>query len=176
MNYPQFTAILFFTLFSPILTECANLNLNMPLITKNKFAYFDYQILEEYEAGIVLTGAEVKSVKLGQIDLKGAYVSLKSQVPYLINAHISPYKMATGSQRNYEPTQARKLLLNKSEIKSLAGKLSARGLTLVPLSVYTVRRLIKIRLGLGRGKKKYDKRETIKKREISRSIARALKR
>lgn len=147
----------------------------MPLITKNKFAYFDYNILEKYEAGIILTGPEVKSVKLGHIDLKGSYVTLRGEEPWLINAHISPYKMATGAQKNYEPEQPRKLLLKKNEIKSLIGKLKSQGLTLIPLSVYTVRRLIKIRLGLGKGKRKFDKRQVLKKREIDRKIQRAMK-
>ena len=148
----------------------------MSLIAKNKFAYFDYHILKEYEAGIILTGPEVKSVKLGQINLKGSYVSLRNNEPWLINAHVSPYKMAIGAQKKYEPTHDRKLLLRASEIKSLIGQSKSQGLTLIPLSVYTVRRLVKIRLGLGRGKKKYDKRDSIKKREVDRRLQRAMRR
>ena len=147
----------------------------MGLIAKNKFAYFDYHILEEFEAGIVLTGPEVKSVKLGQVNLKGSYVSLRNNKPWLINAHISPYQRAIGSQKNYEPVHDRPLLLKKAEIRRLIGKLKSQGLTLIPLSVYTIRRLIKIRLGLAKGKKKYDKRAAIKKREVDQGIRRAMR-
>ncbi len=147
----------------------------MKLIQKNKFAYFDYKILEEFEAGIVLTGAEVKSVKKGQIDLKGSYMTIRNYEPWLINAHISPYRMAAGSQKDYDPTHPRKLLLKKKELSSLIGKEKSQGLTIVPLSVYIIRRLVKIKLGLARGKKKIDKRETIKKREVERRIRRAIR-
>lgn len=147
----------------------------MSLIAKNKFAYFDYHILHEYEAGIILTGPEVKTVKLGQINLKGSYITFRNSEPWLINAHISPYKMAIGSQKNYEPTRDRQLLLKASEIKSLIGQSKSQGLTLIPLSVYTVRRFIKIRLGLAKGKKKYDKRAAIKKREVDRKIQRTMR-
>ncbi|MFH1367337.1 MAG: SsrA-binding protein SmpB [Patescibacteria group bacterium] len=147
----------------------------MSLIAKNKFAYFDYHIQEEYEAGIILTGPEVKAIKSGQINLKGSYVTLRGSTPWLINAHVSPYKNAVGAQKKYEPTRDRALLLKKNEIKGLIGKLKSQGLTLIPLSVYTVRRFIKIRLGLGKGKKKYDKRAAIKKRETDRKIQRAIR-
>lgn len=147
----------------------------MSSLAKNKFAYFDYQILNEYEAGIILTGPEVKAVKSGQINLKGSYVTIRGSAPWLVNAYISPYKNAVGAQKNYEPTHDRALLLKKSEIKGLIGKLKSQGLTLIPLSVYTVRRLIKIRLGLGKGKKKYDKRAALKKRESDRKIQRAMR-
>jgi len=147
----------------------------MKLIQKNKLAYFNYEILEEYEAGIALTGPEVKSVKLGQVNLKGSYVTIKNEEPWLINAHISPYKMATGAQKNYDPTRPRKLLLKKKEIKSLIGKEKSQGLTIIPLSVYILRRFVKIKLGLARGKKKRDKREIIKKRETERRIQRIMR-
>ena len=147
----------------------------MGLIAKNKFAYFDYHILEKMEAGIVLTGPEVKAVKLGHVDLKGAYVTIKNNEAWLINCHISPYKMASAAQKNYQPSRSRKLLLKHQEIKSLIGKTKAKGLTLLPLSIYTTRRLIKLTLGLGRGKKKYDKRQIIKKRDLDRQISRALR-
>jgi len=146
----------------------------MKLIQKNKLAYFNYKILEKFEAGIVLTGAEVKSVKKGQIDLKGSYVTIHNNEAWLINAHISPYKMAS-SQKDYDPTRARKLLLKQKEIKSLIGKEKAQGLTIVPISVYIIRRLVKIKLGLARGKKKADKRESIKKRDVNRKIRRAMR-
>lgn len=143
----------------------------------NKQAGFDYEILDKYEAGIVLSGAEVKSVKAGQVDLKSAYISLK-RLPkpelFLINAHISPYKQA-GQQIAYEPKRSRKLLLTKREINSLGGKLDQKGLTIVPLKVYTVRNLVKIEIGLAKGKKQYEKKEQIKKKDVEREIRRTLK-
>jgi SsrA-binding protein len=154
-------------------------------IAINKRALFDYDILEKFEAGIVLTGAEVKSVKNGHISLKGAYVTFKNNEAYLLNAHISPYQKAGFAQRStaegkitgYDPTRTRKLLLNKSELKRLIGKLSEKGLTIVPLKVYTTRRgRLKVEIGLGRGKKLYEKRELIKKREVDREIRSNLKR
>ncbi|MEK7166808.1 MAG: SsrA-binding protein [Patescibacteria group bacterium] len=163
----------------------------MPIITTNKYAYHNYQILKTYEAGIVLTGPEVKSIKKGQINLKASYVSLDFKIPekvfsriisksslplvWLINCHISAYKPAFNVQKNYQPTQSRRLLLNKKEINSLIGKLKTPGLTLLPLKVYTKGKIIKLEIGLGKGKKKYDKREDIKKRETKRKIQRAMK-
>jgi SsrA-binding protein len=147
----------------------------MPAIATNKRAYYDYEILETFEAGLVLTGAEVKAVKGGHISLKSAYASLhvnnKTNRPevFLINAHISPYQKANISA-GYDPEQSRKLLLNRSEINSLIGKLQVKGLTLMPLKVYTIKSKIKVELGLGRGKRKADKREAIKQRELSREI------
>ncbi|MFH0779942.1 MAG: SsrA-binding protein SmpB [Parcubacteria group bacterium] len=143
----------------------------------NKQAGFDYEILEKYQAGIVLGGQEVKSVKNGQMNLKGAYVAFK-HVPltelYLINAHISAYKNA-GPLPSYDPTRSRKLLLTKKEIKSLIGKSEQKGLTIAPLKVYTVRNLVKIELGLCRGKKRYEKKEKKKKQDVEKEIRRTLK-
>lgn len=144
-------------------------------IAINKRALFDYEILEKLEAGVVLTGAEVKSVKNGHISLKGAYVTFRNGEAYLLNAHISPYQKA-GKILSYDPTHTRKLLLNKNELKRLIGKLSEKGLTIVPLKVYTTRRgRIKVEIGLGRGKKQFEKRELIKKRETEKEIRRNLK-
>ncbi|MCX6785817.1 MAG: SsrA-binding protein SmpB [Candidatus Komeilibacteria bacterium] len=146
----------------------------MPTIAENKKALFDYQILEKIEAGIKLTGPEVKVVRAGQIDLKGAYVLIKarpgsnSPEAWLTGSHIPKYKKAGYSQSGYNPDRDRKLLLNKGEIAQLIGKTKQKSLTLIPLSVYTAGRLIKVGLGLGQGKKKFDKRETIKKREFDR--------
>jgi SsrA-binding protein len=140
----------------------------------NKRAYFDYQILETIEAGIVLKGQEVKSVKLGQMSLKGSYAIIKDGEAFLINAHISPYKMA-GSLFDYNPVQTRKLLLHKNQINSLIGKSKTKGLTLLPLKVYTKKGRIKVLVGLGKGKKKYDKREMIREREAKRRVERAMK-
>jgi SsrA-binding protein len=146
----------------------------MGTLASNKRAHFDYLITDKYEAGLVLSGQEVKSIKLGHISLKESFVTVKGKELYLTNAHITPYKQA-GELKNYEPTQPRKLLLRKSEIKHLTGKVRIAGLTLVPIRVYTKRRLIKLEFGLGKGKKKYDKREDIAKREDNRKIQRELK-
>ncbi|MFA6255025.1 MAG: SsrA-binding protein SmpB [Patescibacteria group bacterium] len=149
----------------------------MPTITTNKKALHDFQVLEKLEAGIILTGPEVKSVKAGQINLKGGYISIdnKSQV-WLTGVHIAHYKPASAIQTNYNPSRTRKLLLNKKEINYLRGKEKERGLTILPISVYTKGNLIKLEVGLVRGKKQYDKRQTIKKREIDREIRRHIKR
>lgn len=145
----------------------------MPLAI-NKKAFYDYEILERYEAGLVLAGHEVKSIKTGHINLQGSYVIVKNNELYLINAHIPPYQ-AKNVPSDYDPYRNRKLLVHKSQIKNLIGKLKQKGLTLVPLSVYTKHGKIKLEIGLGRGKRKIDKRETIKKREVERKIERALK-
>ena len=147
----------------------------MKIITKNKRAFFDYEILEKFEAGIVLTGPEVKSVKAGHISLKGSYVTVHEGELLLLNCHISPYKFAQNQLKDYNPTASRKLLVHKKEINYLIGKLKTKGLTLLPLSVYLKRNKIKLEIGLGRGKKKFEKREKIKKREAEREIKRALK-
>jgi len=139
------------------------------IITKNKRAYFDYNILETCEAGIVLRGFEVKSVKLGHISLKGSYVTIKSNEAFLLNAHISAYQPKNMPQ-NYDPTRTRKLLLKRSEIKILIGKTASQGLTIVPLSVYTKKGKIKVQIGLAKSKTKRDKRETIKKRIAQREM------
>lgn len=143
-------------------------------IAKNKQAYFDYEILEKLEAGIVLSGGEVKAAKLGHISLKGAYVTIKDNEAWLINAHIAPYQ-AANMPNDYEPTRTRKLLLKRSQIAGLIGKLKSQGLTIAPLSVYTKKGKIKIELGVGRGKRKYEKREKIKKRDMEREVGRKLK-
>src|SRR4030042_6335345 len=140
----------------------------------NKRASFDYDISDKYEAGIVLRGYEVKSVKTGHISLKGSFVTVKQNELYLTNANIPLYKHA-GEVKNYDPSQPRKLLLHKAEIRTLIGKSRAQGLTLVPIRVYTVRGLLKLEFGVGKGRKKHDKREVIKKRESKRKINSALK-
>ena len=147
----------------------------MPVLAKNKRAFFDYDILEKWEAGLVLTGAEVKSVKAGQVNLKGSFATISQGKPLLINCHIAPYKQAKGSQKYYSPTHTRKLLLNKKEIKSLIGKEKQKGLTLLPLSIYTKKGFVKTEIGLGRGKKKRDKREILKKKAIDQEIRRVLR-
>ncbi|MDI6778487.1 MAG: SsrA-binding protein SmpB [Patescibacteria group bacterium] len=146
----------------------------MSVLAINKRANFDYDISEKYEAGLVLRGYEVKSVKTRHISLKGSFVTVKGNELYLTNANIPLYKHA-GVIVNYNPTQPRKLLLHKAEISTLIGKSRAHGLTLVPIRVYTKRGLLKLEFGVGKGRKKHDKREVIKKRESDRKIERALK-
>jgi len=138
-------------------------------IAENKKAYFNYQIMETIEAGLVLSGPEVKSVKRGDINLKGAYVNLQGTVAaFLVKAHIAPYKPAVVAQRNYDPYQDRQLLLRKKELKQIFGRSKEPGVTIIPLKVYRRGGLIKLAIGIARGKKQFDKRETIKKREFER--------
>jgi len=146
----------------------------MKILADNKKAYYDYEILEKFEAGFVLTGSEVKSIKTGHIGLKGSYVVLKGEEVYLIGATIPPYQPKNTSP-DYDPERSRKLLLNKLEIKYLIGKTKERGLTLIPLKVYTKYAKIKLEFGIAKGKKKLDKRELIKKRETDKIIERELK-
>jgi len=145
------------------------------VFAKNKRAYFDYEILERYEAGIELFGFEVKAVKTGHISLKGAFVIIKDGEAFLVNATIPPYQ-PNNTPKDYDPSRTRKLLLKKSEIKSLIGKQKQKGLTLVPLKAYNKRGKIKIEIGLAKAKKKFDKREKIKEREFERERERAMKR
>lgn len=140
----------------------------------NKRAKYDYEILETLEAGLVLKGHEVKSIKAGHISLKGAYVVIKGNEAFLINANVPPYQ-PKNMPEDYNPDRTKKLLLRKQEIKSLIGKSKERGLTLVPIKVYNKKSKIKLEFGIGRGKRKMDKRELIKKREIKREIEKKLK-
>lgn len=148
--------------------------IKMKVLSKNKKAYFNYQILEEFEAGISLVGQEVKSIKLGRVNLAGSYVVLKNKEVYLIGANIPPYQ-PKNAPHDYAPERPRKLLLKKSEINYLIGKSKQKGLTLVPLRLYTKGGKIKLEFGLARGKSKEDKREKIKKRDSKREIDRYLK-
>ena len=143
-------------------------------IAFNKRASFDYELQKKYEAGLMLTGAEVKSIKSGHISLKGSFVTMHNGELYLTNANVSLYTFAK-TNLAYDPTRSRKLLVRKSEITSLAGKLQIKGLTLVPLRVYTKKRLIKLEFALAQGKKAFDKRASIGKRESNRRIERAMK-
>lgn len=141
----------------------------MPTLVTNKRARFDYEILETYEAGVVLSGQEVKSVRGGNVSLAGAFVTIRENEAWLTNAHIGAYAKA-GPLPGYDPTRSRKLLLQRHEIATLLGKRKQAGLTLLPLSLYTKRNHLKLEIGLARGKKKYEKRETIKKRDVDREI------
>ena len=143
------------------------------VITVNRRARHDYFIDETFEAGMVLTGSEVKSLRDGRANLKDSYARIAKGEAFLVNAHISPYPAA--NQFNHEPTRARKLLLHKREIRRLTGRISERGLTLIPLRLYFKKGRVKAELGLARGKKLYDKRETMRKRAVQREVERSLK-
>lgn len=140
----------------------------MPSLARNKRAFHDYDLFEKVEAGIELTGAEVKSAKAGQVSLKGAYVAVRGGETWLLGAHISSYKPA-GTSKAYDPARTRRLLLKKSELRTLIGKTQS-GLTIVPLSLYTKRGLVKVEIALARGRKQFEKRDAIRKREIRREI------
>lgn len=139
----------------------------------NRKVRFDYEILEEIESGIVLTGTEIKSIKDGKANLKDSYAIIKNGEVFLLNMHISHYK--EGNIFNHEETRTRKLLLHKKEILKLRDKLDLQGLTLVPLKLYFKRNKAKILLGLGKGKKTYDKRESIKEKDIKRNLEKEYK-
>lgn len=139
----------------------------MKVLAKNSRANYDYDIKDTLDAGLVLEGREVKSVKDGNVSLAGSYVTVGPKGATLVSAHIGPYKYAP--QEGYDPTHARKLLLTHAEIKTLLGK--EKGLTIVPLEIYQGKRgLLKLKIGLGRGRKKQDKRQYIKKRETQKEI------
>lgn len=146
----------------------------MKALAENKKAYFDYQILDKFEAGIVLIGQEVKSIKTGRVSLTGSFVVLRNEEVYLIGAKIPPYQ-PKNAPADYTPERSRKLLLRKEEIKHLIGKVKQKGLTLVPLRVYTKGGKIKLEFGIAKGRKKTDKRELIKKRETEREMRKALR-
>lgn len=146
----------------------------MATLTKHKTLHHDYTIIEEFETGIQLTGAEVKSIKQGQIKLDGAYVTHYKDQLWLKNCYIAPYQQ--NNQREYDPMRQRRLLMHKSEIFSIMGKAKRDGLTLLVQSLYTTRGLIKTKLVLAKGKKKHDKRQAKKKHDTDRQIQRAMKR
>ena len=148
--------------------------LAMNTYSENKKAAFDYEIIEKYEAGLVLQGHEVKSIKTGQGNLTGSFVVIRGQEPYLIGAKVPPYQPKNTSA-DYNPEQSRKLLLNKKEIDYLAGKVKERGFSLIPLKIYEQHGRIKLEFGLAKGKKKFDKKEKIKKRDVERDIKREFK-
>lgn len=139
----------------------------------NRKARYDYEIEDTYEAGIVLSGTEVKSIRLGKINIKDSYAIIKNNEAFLLNTHISLYE--EGNIFNHEESRTRKLLLHKKEIKKLKNKVEMEGYTLIPLKVYFVKQRVKVLIGLAKGKKNYDKRETIKKREAEREMAKNLK-
>ena len=145
----------------------------MKQLANNKKAFHDYFIEKKYEAGIELLGSEVKSIKQGKVSIKESYIGDRNGQMFIYGMHVSPFKQAY--DQYIDPTRTRRLLLHKKEINNLIGKKTQNGYTIVPLSVYERDGLVKIQIALAKGKKQYDKRETIKRREADRRIDRALK-
>ena len=143
------------------------------VLATNRKAYHDYHIEETYEAGVVLTGTEIKSVRAGSINLRDSYAQVRNGEMWLMNAHIAPYEPA--SRQNVDPYRDRKLLMHRKEIMRLFGRAQEKGLTLIPLRMYLKKNKAKVEIGLARGKKQYDKREAIAKRDSAREIQRAAK-
>ena len=139
----------------------------------NRRAHYDYFILEEVEAGIVLTGTEIKSIRLGKVNLKDSYAIIRNEEIYLLNTHISSYEK--GNIFNHEENRTRKLLLHKNQIKKLQNKVTLEGCTLIPLKIYFLKGRAKVLIGLCKGKKNYDKRECIKERDIQRELQKELR-
>lgn len=144
------------------------------LVAKNRKAFHDYEILDRFEAGIVLLGTEVKALREHRVNLKDSYAHVSNGEVWLENCHISPY--SHGNMQNHDPLRSRKLLLHKREIDKLAGDTIKSGLTIVPLSIYFIQGKAKVEIGLARGKKLYDKRETARRKAIDREIESELKR
>ncbi len=143
------------------------------VIVVNRRARYDYHFLETWEAGIVLTGTEVKSLRAGKINLTDSYAAVDNGEVYLYNVHVSPYEQ--GSHFNHEPTRRRKLLLHRSEIRKLIGSVVEKGLTLIPMRVYFRRGKAKVEIALAKGKRDYDRRRTIMERDAQRDMDRTLK-
>ncbi|MFW6265056.1 MAG: SsrA-binding protein SmpB [Bacillota bacterium] len=143
------------------------------IIARNKKARYDFEIEERYEAGIKLKGTEIKSIRAGKVNLKDSFALVEDGEVFLYNMHVSPY--SHGNRENHQPERKRKLLLNKSEIRSLIGKTVIKGYTLVPLSIYIVRNVAKIELALARGKNVRDKRRDIAKKTAEREIEKAFR-
>lgn len=146
---------------------------NVKVVATNRKAYHDYHIEETHEAGVALTGTEIKSVRVGSVNLRDSYAQVRNGELWLLNVHIAPYEPA--SRQNADPYRDRKLLMHRGEIMRLMGRVQEKGLALVPLRMYLKRNHAKIEIGLVRGKKLYDKRETIAKRDSAREMERAVK-
>ncbi len=146
----------------------------MGIVATNRKARFNYEILEKIEAGISLKGTEVKSVRNKNVSIEESYAQIKNDEVFLYNLHISPYEQ--GNRENHDPIRVRKLLLHRHEIKKLIAKIQQKGLSLVPLSIYTRKGIIKVELAVARGKRLVDKRESLKKKAVEREIARIVKR
>ncbi len=147
--------------------------MGIKIIASNKKAYHDYFIDEVFEAGIVLKGTEVKSLRLGNVNLKDSFCRLKDGEAFLHNLHISPYEL--GNRENVDPVRMRKLLLHKEEIAKLGRKVDEKGLSLVPTKIYFKDSRVKVEIGVARGKKLYDKRETLKRKQADREMDKAIK-
>ena len=145
----------------------------MKIIQKNKKAFFDYEILETFKTGIVLTGSEIKSIRLNNISFKGAYVSIQSGEAFLKGMHISRYRY--DSQLDYDPFRDRKLLLTKKELYKINNQLNTQGVTVIPITIGLEGKWAKVEIAIARGKKKHDKRQNIKDREMKRSLDRITK-
>ena len=152
-----------------------NENETIKIVSDNRQARFLYEIMETYEAGVVLVGTEVKSIRAGKANLRDGYALIRNGEAWLINVHISPYE-ASGQYFNPDPRRSRKLLLNRKEINKLIGQVEQKGLTLVPLKMYLKGSKVKVVIGLGRGTKLHDKRDSLKRRQDERDMARAMKR
>ncbi len=139
----------------------------------NRKARYDYEIEDTYEAGIVLTGTEIKSIRMGKVNIKDSYAIIRNNEIYLLNTHISLYE--EGNRFNHDEDRTRKLLLHKREILKLKDKLEIEGYTLVPLKIYFVKNKAKVLIGVAKGKKNYNKKETIKERDIQREMEKSLK-
>lgn len=144
------------------------------ILSDNRQARFQYEILETFEVGIELKGTEVKSIRAGRVNLRDGFALVRNGEVWLHNVHISPYQ-SSGSYFNHDPLRTRKLLMHRDEIRKLLGKIEQKGLTLVPLKLYLKRGWVKISLGLGRGKKLHDKRESLKRKQDQREMSRAMK-
>ncbi|MEL6813355.1 MAG: SsrA-binding protein SmpB [Cyanobacteria bacterium J06598_3] len=144
------------------------------IVANNRQARFQYQILDTYEAGVALVGTEVKSIRDGKVNLQDGFANVKRGEVFLHNVHISPYKM-TSLTFNHEPRRVRKLLLHRQEIRKLIGQTEQKGLTLVPLKMYFKNGRVKVAIALGKGKKLHDKRDSLKKKQDKRDMARAMK-
>jgi len=145
----------------------------MKIIHKNKKAYFDYEILQKFTAGMVLTGAEIKSIREGKVNLKGSYVTIQKGEAFIKNMHISKYSHAQNT--DHDPFRIRKLLLNKREIEKIANQLNTQGVSVVPLDIFIEKRYAKCLIALVRGRKKADKRHVIREREVKRQLDRAVR-
>lgn len=142
-------------------------------IATNRKARHDYLIEETYEAGLALTGTEIKSARAGRVNLKDGFIQIRNDEAWMMNVHINEYEQ--GNQFNHDPLRNRKLLLHKKEIRKLAGVVQEKGITIVPLKMYFKKGFAKVLIGVGRGKKQFDKRETIKRREQDRDMRRTIK-
>lgn len=143
------------------------------VLARNRKANFDYHIEDTIEAGVVLQGTEIKSIRNGRVQLKDAFVQIRNHEAWIVNMHISPYEQ--GNRFNHDPTRSRKLLLHRKQIDQLFGKVQQQGYSIIPLQIHLKNGFAKVLIGLGKGKKDYDRREDLKRKEAKRDVARALK-